>query len=189
MFRKSLFLLFLIFTFVFGFCQKASARYYGPTWGDKGELSVYIPENNTYTPDMKQAFQKWQKSMYDKIKFVFVNKPDKDTDVVVIFSDKVDGTDGDVGSYATTIKGGLIVKGEITLATEGTSFSRDLIYTTMLHEIGHILGLPDSKRNIGIMKSPVDEKQDIISNDIVILYRFNNWSTMDPKFDYVKQLP
>ena len=56
----------------------------------------------------------------------------------------------------------------------------------MLHEVGHILGLPDSNRNLGIMHSPVNEKQDIITNDIVKLYRFNSWSTMNQKINIVK---
>ena len=54
-----------------------------------------------------------------------------------------------------------------------------MIYTTMLHEIGHALGLQNSSRKLGIMRSPVVDTQDLITNDIIKLYRLNGWSYMN----------
>lgn len=177
---------FLIFGFVFSFCLKACAMYFGPTWGPKEEISVYIPQENPYSSTMREAFEKWQKCTNNKIKFLFIQE-NKNADVTVNFSDKVDGSDGDVGAYSTTVQGGLIVKATITIATDSPQKSSDkLIYNVMLHEIGHILGLPDSNRNLGIMHSPVNEKQSIITNDIVKLFRFNSWSTMDHRINIIK---
>lgn len=51
-----------------------------------------------------------------------------------------------------------------------------MIYTTMLHEIGHSLGLPDTSRSVGIMNMPISESQDIYKRDIRQLYRIYDWN-------------
>ena len=78
-----------------------------------------------------------------------------------------------------TVQGGNITSAKITIAPKPQTNSNQLIYTVMLHEIGHALGLKDSRRNLGIMHSPVNATQDIISNDIVKLFRLNGWSYMN----------
>ena len=94
---------------------------------------------------MKHAFQKWQNSSYGKLKFNFVQKGPADIDVV--FVEKVTGADGPIGEYKINIKNGFIDKAEIKIATRSKNkYSNDLIYTTMLHEVGHALGLPDYDR-------------------------------------------
>lgn len=175
----------LILFSAFVCCTSALAVYYGPTW-NKESISVYIPKDNKYASDMKRAFVRWQKGVDGKIKFVFIDNSDE-ADVVVNFTDEVDGTDGEVASYQTTIRNGAVTNAQINLATEGEKkFSQQLVYKTMLHEVGHVLGLPDSNKNLGIMHFPVNEKQEIITNDFVKLYRYNNWRTINGKINIVK---
>ena len=171
MIKKFLLGIFFIFVLLIG--NIAFADYYGPCWA-KNSINVYIPQGNKYSVTAEHAFQKWERLIGGRLQFVFSDE--EDADVVVNFVKDVDGTDGELGSYNTTIQGGKITKGEINMATEGDKkFSDSMIFTVMLHEIGHVLGLPDSNRKIGIMHSPVEENQDIIRNDIIRLYRFNNW--------------
>lgn len=149
----------------------------GYSWA-KNTLTVYIPADNDYSGMMQRAFQKWQDKSYGQLKFSFITKTP--ADIEVDFPEKTNGTDvGDLGEYAVTIKGGSISKAEIFIVPNPKKYSQDMIYTVMLHEIGHALGLPDSNRNLGIMHSPVDEKQDITSNDIIKLFRLNGWSYMN----------
>lgn len=183
--KKFVLNIFMVFAILFTFSMSAWSMYFGPTWG-KETISVYVPADSAYSSQMKRAFQRWQSAANNKIKFEFITD-EENADVIVNFTAEVDGSDGEVASYQTTVQGGQIIKAQINIATEGDKkFSNDYIYTYMLHEVGHILGLPDSNRNLGIMHSPVNEKQDIITNDIVKLYRFNSWSTMNQKINIVK---
>lgn len=149
----------------------------GFSWA-KNNLTVYIPKDNNYSGMMQRAFQKWQDKSFKQLSFSYVEK--KPADIEVTFPEKIEGTDaGDIGEYSLTIQGGSIVKAEIYIVPDGKKYSNDMIYTVMLHEVGHALGLPDSVRNLGIMHSPVNETQDIISNDIIRLFRLNGWSYMN----------
>ena len=149
----------------------------GYSWA-KNTLTVYIPSDNEYSGMMQRAFQKWQDKSYGQLKFSFITETP--ADIEVSFPEKTNGTDvADLGEYAVTIKGGNISKAEIFMVPNSKKYSQDMIYTVMLHEVGHELGLPDSNRNLGIMHTPVDEKQDITSNDIIKLFRLNGWSYMN----------
>lgn len=173
--------IFAFFIIIFGIFLLSSPSFAvgdnGFSWA-KNNLSVYIPKDNSYSGMMQRAFQKWQDSSYKQLSFSFVEKTP--ADIEVKFLDKLEGTDAnDIGEYAITIKGGNIVKAEITIVPDGKKYSNNMIYTIMLHEIGHALGLSDSTRSLGIMHSPVKETQDIISNDIIRLFRLNGWSYMN----------
>lgn len=173
--------LFIIFIFVFGMFLISVPSFAvgdnGFSW-NKNTLTVYIPKDNAYSSMMQRAFQKWQDKSYKQLYFNYVEKTP--ADIEVKFDEKIDGTDANnIGEYSITIKGGNIVKAEIIIVSDAGKYSKDLIYTVMLHEIGHALGLSDSPRNLGIMHSPVNETQDIISNDIIKLFRLNGWSYMN----------
>ena len=76
-----------------------------------------------------------------------------------------------MGANAFTLKG-------------NKKYSKNLVYTTMLHEIGHALGLQESTRKqSSIMNMPISETQDILKKDIVNLYHINGWSYMDRRFN------
>lgn len=104
------------------------------------------------------------KCKFRKIKFYISRKGPANIDVV--FTEAVDGEDGPIGSYNVTIQNGLIKKAEIKMATKSkniSKYSNSYIYTTMLHEVGHALGLSDTNRKgSSIMFMPVTEQQDLL---------------------------
>ncbi len=174
--KKFIVSLLIIFVGVFFFGLKSFAvGNYGPNWS-KQIIKVYIAEDS-YSAMMQRAFEKWEQKCNGRLKFEYVLTPP--ADIEVDFADKTDGTDGDIGSYTLTIKGGTIKKAEITIAPAPTQNSNNLIYTVMLHEIGHALGLRDSSRKLGIMSTPVTENQDIINTDILRLFHLNGWTYID----------
>ena len=174
--KKILVSLLIIFTGIFFFGLKSSAiGNYGPNW-KKQIIKVYI-QQDSYSDMMKRAFQKWVEKCNGRLKFDYVTNPP--ADIEVNFGDETDGTDGEIGSYALTIKGGNITKAQITIAPNPEKNSNNLIYTVMLHEIGHALGLHDSSRKLGIMSTPVTENQDIINTDLLRLFHLNGWTYID----------
>ena len=146
-----------------------------PHW-QKSTISVYIPKD-TYAETMKRAFQKWQAVSSNKIKFNYVEKGPADIDVA--FLEKVSG-DSPIASYSTNISGNKITKAEIRIASKGKDikkYSKNYIYTTMLHEVGHVLGLPlNERKKSSIMNTPINETQQILSLDVLKLYHTNGWS-------------
>jgi len=174
--KKVLSVLFLILGFMFAFGAKAFAYYYGPTW-NVTPIYVHIPEDKQ-TVTMEHAFQRWEKVSLNKLRFEFVDNED-DADITVEFVDDIDGSDGEVGAYALTVQGNLIKKANIQIINnDDKKYSDDMMFTTMLHEIGHAIGLSDSGRNFGIMRMPVNENQDIVKRDMIMLYKLYGWSTM-----------
>lgn len=185
MMKKFLGIILIIFAFIFSFSSIAKAgttTANAPHW-QKPVINVYIPQDEK-AASMKRAFLKWQSVSDGKIKFKFVDKGPADIDI--LFAEKVNGSDGPIGSYSIKSQGKTITKAEITLATkspQAKKYSNNLIYTTMLHEVGHALGLSDNSRKKGIMFMPVSENQDITKLDIRTLYNHNNWSYMDRRIN------
>jgi len=169
----------LLFTYTFANATVVVA----PHW-EKSPIQVYIPKD-TYSPQMQRAFQKWQNESFGKLKFKFVTKGPADIDV--IFTDKVDGSDSPIASYSVTIQGKKITKAEIKFASQDPKlkkYSKNYIYTTMLHEVGHALGLSDTyRKKTMIMYMPITEKQDITSMDIINLFHLNGWSYSKRRFE------
>lgn len=174
--KKFLISLLIIFTGIFFFGLKSfAAGNYGPHW-QKQVIKVYIADDS-YTGMMQRAFQKWVEKSNSRLKFEYVTTPP--ADIEVDFEDQTDGTDGDIGCYSLIVKGGAITKANIIIAPNPTKNSNNLIYTVMLHEIGHALGLNDSSRKLGIMSTPVTENQDIINTDMLRLFHLNGWTYID----------
>lgn len=185
MIKKFLSIIFIIFVFIFGFSNgvEASTTTIAPHW-KKSKITVYIPQD-TKSQSMRRAFSTWQSSINNKLTFEFVNEGPADIDVV--FSENVSGADGPIGSYSVSIQGQEITKAEITIASKSPDFkkySNNLVYTTMLHEVGHALGLADTNRkHSGIMFTPVSEEQDITKLDIRKVYNLYSWSYMDRRIE------
>ena len=172
----------MVFAFILAFKPCEAAYQFGeqPHW-NKGKISVYIPAKDTKSASMKRAFLNWQNASFGKLQFVF--KENGPADIDVVFTEKVDGSDGPIGAYNVTIKNGYITKGEIKIASKSPNikkYSNNLVYTTMLHEIGHVLGLShNDRKQICIMHFPILESQDITKIDLAKLYKLNGWSWRD----------
>lgn len=178
MFKKILSILVIFFAFLLTFAGivNAAEKIDSPHW-QKSPIKVYIPKDPMQT-SMRHAFERWQNKSFGKLKFEFVNKGPADIDVV--FTEKTDGTDGPIASYSVTIKGKAITKSEIKIAAKSkniSKYSKNYVFTTMLHEVGHSLGLDDnSRKTSSIMHMPINEKQEIMKVDMMKLYHLYGWN-------------
>lgn len=167
-----------LFLFVSAFFNISNAMPISAPYWNKSSITVYVPSDKR-AEQMKRAFAKWQSVSSGKLKFIYQNS-DKTADIIVKFTKTVDNSDNPIASYSLTTQNGIITKAEIQLATNSNEISKytnNYIYTTMLHEIGHVLGLSNTTRkSISIMNHPVVETQNITRLDIMHLFKLNNWS-------------
>ncbi len=190
MIKKTLLGIIAVFVFVFTFAnvsQATSGTYSKgmetPHW-QKKPINVYIPLD-AKSQSMKNAFSKWSSVSSGKLSFTYSsNEKDKDkADIIVSFTDKTEGLETKLGGYSISTNGNKITKGTITIATKSKlakKYSNNYIYTTMLHEVGHVIGMKDnSRKESTIMYMPISEKQDITKLDIRQLYKINGWSYAD----------
>ena len=155
-----------------------------PHW-QKSPINVYIPKD-PYAESLKRAFSKWQSLSSNKIKFNYVAKGPAYIDVV--FTEKESGSESPIASYNIQTSGNKITKAEIRIATKGKDikkYSRNYIYTTMLHEVGHALGMPhNDRKKSSIMYSQITETQQILNIDTVKFYHVNGWSWKDRRINH-----
>ena len=116
------------------------------------DVSIEIPKNDTlpqyYNAEITKAFMQWQNST-GFIKFNFIEKPSK-ADIVVKFMALPESNCSSAGckyvvAYTNpTFNGNTLKKMTITLYDKdayGNYFSDKELYNTILHEIGHALGI------------------------------------------------
>lgn len=194
MIKKILTGLFIMFAFICTFLSTAFAtaptgypKPDAPHW-QKSPVLVYIPQDPK-SASMQNAFKRWQDATEQKLNFQYIND-EKKADITVEFTDKVNGSDGPFGEYVLEIQGMAITKAKIKIATKNPKikqYSRDYVFTTMLHEVGHVIGLKDSERkHSSIMYMPIDEKQDILISDKRNLYRTYGWDWINRERGYAK---
>lgn len=180
MIKKAIIGLLAVFSFLAVFAATSFAvqpkELQRPHW-DKREITVYIPRDS-HNAQMTRAFAYWQRSLFNVVKFKYVKE--EPANIVVKFSNRTNDSDVKLGSYNITTSGNTISKAEITIDTkspEAKKVSNDYMYTTMLHEIGHVLGLQDSIRKpAGIMNIPITEEQDIKKIEVRKVFVINGWS-------------
>jgi len=145
-----------------------------PHW-QKSPISVYI-ENGQKSGSMRNAFNRWQSASYGKLKFTYVNDKDN-ADIKVKFSEVSSNYNGAVGSSSVQKSGNEIISADINISVGSKKYSNNYVYTVMLQEVGHVLGLSDNPRKTSsIMHTPVNENQDILKLDVRELFRVNGWS-------------
>lgn len=175
-----------VFLFIFAFANitnaaatNTSKRTEVPHW-QKSPINVFVP-NEAKAGSMKNAFNTWAAKSSGKIRFEYTDK--KRADIIVEFTNNTEGLESKLGGYSLLTNGTTITNATIKIATkskEAKKYSSNYIYTTMLHEVGHVLGLKDNPRKpTSIMYMPITEKQDIMKIDIRQLYNVNGWSYAD----------
>lgn len=165
--------------------KTADVKTTGPHW-QKSQITVYVPENSKYTNTVKQAFNTWQTKTMGKLSFRYV--PKSPADIEVIFCEDINSPESPIASYNIKIEGqNEITKGELQLATKGktiTKYSNTYVYTTLLHETGHILGLTHNSRKPSSIRYPeIHEGQTILKLDVMDLYYTYGWSWMDRRIN------
>jgi len=148
-------------------------------------LKVYIPPKDMLGTTMKHAFMDWQRHTDGKFSFEFVDTKST-ANMVVIFIQSGMGEickNGDAlgcTTYASakTLYGNkriLGVKIYISIYDmNGKPMTKNQVYTIMLHEIGHALGLNHSENPNSLMyagtNSEMAEDQEILPEDVKALY-------------------
>lgn len=171
-------------------------------WNNLKNIRVYVPAKNEYTSLMKQAFDEWENVSKGKIRFIYVSAPHLAQNIVV-FTDRfpdnklgisatktavvchpiyvsVNGKPQQVCDERNTTSYALdkIITIAYTYPKTDYKMTNDEIYTVMLHEIGHSLGLnhsdnPDDLMYPSLKKGVV---KGITENDVKTLYGIYGWT-------------
>ena len=156
-------------------------------WQNPKGLKVYIPPKNILTEPMTHAFWEWQKQTNNKISFDFIGtKTTANIEVIILKKDinvicgnkKALGCTKTFGYMVPNTQKRVIKKARIYISeknNKGEIMSKTEVYTIMLHELGHALGLIHSKDVNSIMYPTTDDRlskvQDIQPKDVKILFK------------------
>ena len=165
----------IIFILIFVFAPSVDAAF--SRWQNPRYLKTYVQANHKYTKMMKSAFSRWTQASNGKVVFYYVNNP-RIAQITVSFTNYIPESETAIGLESARIsRSGRRLRSHIYIAEESftyKNYSQDEIFTAMLHEIGHCLGLKHDRNKLSIMYPRVDVKQEILKSDIDNLYRIYN---------------
>lgn len=147
-------------------------------WSGPKRIKTYIPEHERSLM-MQHAFRRWSKVTDNKIIFQYVKSP-KNADIKVYFVNVIPNADREIGlTRMTSYYNGKLVGAEIYIAEKtasGRQLGKDSIFTVMIHEIGHAIGIVNhSSDPLSIMYPVENDVQEIRKSDIDVLSRIYGW--------------
>ncbi len=168
----------LVLVFFGTFCT-VSAKTVNRRWQYPTKIKTYIPQNHKRTIMMKHAFAEWSRLTNNKIIFRYVDSP-KYAQVVVQFVNVVPNAEREIGltKSSFTSTGGML-RATIYIAektSSGYQLGKDAVYTVMLHEIGHAIGINEHSADLlSIMYPTEDDRQEILKSDLRNLAKIYGW--------------
>lgn len=166
-------------------------------------ITVYI-ENNEYTDTAKKAFLEWQNKI-PQISFALIQNPNAAKIQVKFLNGELGAKNGEYiktgqTEYVLKNQGSELEKTIITISTENgeRKLNNNVVYHTLLHEIGHAIGIVGHSADTRDIMSTANDlgKRDLTSRDIQtvkLLYsntNFNQNNTMykSARYSELKQI-
>lgn len=149
-------------------------------WDEPTNIKTYIPPNHPRTQMMKHAFEEWSRLTKDKIVFRYV-KDKKQAQLEIIFTDKINDSKSDKSIGLTkglSNSSGKMVHATVWIAAktqDGRTLNNDEVYTVMLHEVGHAIGLEHSNNPKSALYPQLDIIQEVDKSDLVTLSKKYGW--------------
>jgi predicted Zn-dependent protease len=173
--KRILFVFFIIFS-IFNLTYSAENV---NKWLYPKQIKTYIPPNHKRTEMMKHAFNEWSRKTNNNVVFRYVDTPQK-AQIQVYFVKSIPNADREIGlTKYQFLSTGKMVFAQIYIAdktSSGRNLGNDSVYTVMLHEIGHSIGLSEHSKNPkSIMYPTEDDVQEILSSDLKRLGGIYGW--------------
>lgn len=147
-------------------------------WKSSQNITFYVQPYHQNTKLVKYAVNEWTKATKGKISFTQVYKKEN-ANITVQFVDKLNNNQIGITHAMYDSDTDELASAEITIASKhpkGKVLSEDIIYTAMVHEVGHALGYHRHSNNPdSIMYPSADVKRQIIKDDLDIFRKIYKW--------------
>ncbi len=183
---KKIFFIMIVLLTGFGvFFDKAYTEQNMPNvaWSKPTQIKTYIQPNHKYTEKMKRACHRWSVMTHDGIIFKYENTPEN-AQLKVVFVEKIPESfhmDSAVGLTRITFSKGdnQFRNAEIIIAdySQYGKLTDDEVFTSMLHELGHAIGLGHSNNPKSIMYPTTQhvKTMEISKEDLNLLAQKYHW--------------
>ncbi|MCM1338736.1 MAG: matrixin family metalloprotease [Muribaculaceae bacterium] len=176
---KKITVIFCSILILFGVTLGVQAIEQNHRWLYPKQLKVYVPPNHKRTIMMKHAFAEWTRLTSEKMVFKYVTSPNY-AKIEVYFVDKIPNADREIGlTRFRYTSSGKMVSAQIYIAdktADGRALGKDSVYTVMLHEIGHAIGISQHSSNpLSIMFPYENDAQEILKSDLKTLAEIYGW--------------